>query len=152
MGRCGPVIEGREIVVAAESEFRAVMNAEHHHTAIRVRSLDTMMRFYGTTLGLPYIRQANDAQGPRVVWYQAVQLIRADGATDPTVGTMDHLAVSVLNIDAMADRLVRAGTALEAPVANADVPEIGMHLANVFFRDPEGNRVELVQWTPLQGR
>lgn len=134
----------------AEAKFAAVMNAEHHHTAIRVRDMEAMVKFYGELLGLPYIRQLNDAQGPRVVWFQAVQLVRADGPLDPKVGTMDHLAVSVLNIDAMAERLVRAGTTLEAPVANQDVPEIGMHLANVFFRDPEGNRVELVQWTPLQ--
>ena len=134
----------------ADAKFGAVMNAEHHHTAIRVRDMDAMVRFYGDVLGLPYIRQAGDAQATRFVWFQAVQLVRADGPLDPKVGTMDHLAVSVLNIDAMTQRLEQTGTALEAPVARQDVPEISMHLENVFFRDPEGNRVELVQWTPLK--
>jgi catechol 2,3-dioxygenase-like lactoylglutathione lyase family enzyme len=133
-----------------ESTFRAVMNAEHHHVAIRVRDVAGMMRYYGEVLGLPYIRQVDDAQGPRQVWYQAVQLIRADGETDQKGGTMDHLAVSVLNIEALAERLTQAGTVLESPILHADHPAIGLHLDNVFFRDPEGNRVELVQWVPLQ--
>ena len=30
-----------------------------------------------------------------------------------------------------------------------EVPAIGEKVDNVFFRDPVGNRVELVQWTPL---
>ena len=134
-----------------ESTFRALMNAEHHHVAIRVRDVAGMMRFYGELLGLPYIRQVDDAQGPRQVWYQAVQLIRADGSPDTAAGAMDHLAVSVLNIEALAERLTQAGTALESPILHADHPAIGLHLDNVFFRDPEGNRVELVQWVPLRG-
>lgn len=133
-----------------ESTFRAVMNPEHHHTAIRVHDMAKMMNYYGTVMGLPYIRQVDDAQGPRQVWYQAVQLNREDAPTDPTAGTMDHLAVSVLNIDQVVARLTQAGTVLEAPIAHSDHPAIGLHVDNVFFRDPEGNRVELVQWVPLQ--
>ena len=133
-----------------DSSFKAVINAEQHHTAIRVRDVAKMMAYYGEVMGLPYIRQVDDAQGPRQVWYQAVQLIRADGTPDPTVGTMDHLAVSVLNIEAIAERLTQAGTVLESPILHADHPALGLHLDNVFFRDPEGNRVELVQWVPLQ--
>jgi catechol 2,3-dioxygenase-like lactoylglutathione lyase family enzyme len=133
-----------------DSTFRAVMNAEHHHVAIWVQDIAKMMTYYGTVMGLPYIRQVDDAQGPRQVWYQAVQLNRAEGPTDPTAGTMDHLAVSVLNIDEVVARLTEAGTELEAPIAHSDHPSIGLHVDNVFFRDPEGNRVELVQWVPLR--
>lgn len=126
------------------------MNAEHHHVAIRVRDMDRMVAFYRDTLGLPFIRQGGDPAAPRNVWFQAVQLVRSDTPADPKAGTLDHLAVSVLNIEDMAERLTAAGTTLESPVQHQDVAEIGMHLDNVFFRDPEGNRVELVQWTPLQ--
>jgi catechol 2,3-dioxygenase-like lactoylglutathione lyase family enzyme len=133
-----------------ESTFRAVMNAEHHHTAIRVQDMAKMVFYYGAVMGLPYIRQVDDAQGPRQVWYQAVQLNRAEGPADPAAGTMDHLAVSVLNIDEVVARLTEAGTVLEAPIAHTDHPAIGLHVDNVFFRDPEGNRVELVQWVPLR--
>jgi catechol 2,3-dioxygenase-like lactoylglutathione lyase family enzyme len=133
-----------------ESTFKAVINAEQHHTAIRVRDVVKMMSFYGETMGLPYIRQVDDAQGPKQVWYQAVQLIRADGTPDPAAGTMDHLAVSVLNIEKIAERLTKAGTVLESSILHSDHPALGLHLDNVFFRDPEGNRVELVQWVPLR--
>lgn len=129
--------------------FQAVTAPFHHHAAIRVRSMDAMLAFYRDTLGLPFIRQAGEA--PNVVWLHAVQLVRSDTPGDATAGTLDHLAISVLNIDAIAARLHEHGTALEGPIAHADFPELNLHLDNCFFRDPEGNRVELVQWTPLQG-
>lgn len=131
--------------------FAAETAPFHHHVAIRARDMDRMLAFYRDTLGLPFIRQVADESGPKVVWLHAVQLIRSDDPGDTGQGTMDHLAVSVLNIDAIVASLTAGGTALEAPVAHADFPELGLHLDNVFFRDPEGNRVELVQWLPLDG-
>ncbi len=130
--------------------FQAHTAPFHHHTAIRVRSINTMLAFYRDTLGLPFIRQVGEPQTPRVVWLHAVQLIASDTPGNASEGTMDHLAISVLNIDEMADRLTSNGTSLEAPISQSSFPELNLHLKNVFFRDPEGNRVELVQWTPLQ--
>lgn len=132
------------------SAFQAEIAPFHHHTAIRVRDMDAMLAFYRDVVGLPFIRQVGDPAAPQVIWLQAVQLIRSDNPGDPRQGTLDHLAASVLNIDQIAERLTAHGTALEAPVAHSDFPELGLHLANIFFRDPEGNRVELVQWTSLE--
>ncbi|MCL4541041.1 MAG: VOC family protein [Chloroflexi bacterium] len=130
--------------------FRAILNPEHHHVAIRVKDMRTMMHFYGGVLGLPYIRELAGDPLPKVVWYQAVQLIASSSDDDPRSGVMDHLAISVLNIDEITARIESAGIPLEAPIAHQDVPAISLHLDNVFFRDPEGNRVELVQWVPLK--
>ncbi len=132
------------------SDFQAAMNCEHHHAAIRVRDLGKMTSFYGDAVGLPYIRQLGEQGAPRVVWFQSVQLIKSDAPGAATEGTLDHLAISVLNIDAIVQRLEQGGAAMEAPIAHQDFPELGLHLDNVFFRDPEGNRVELVQWVPLK--
>jgi catechol 2,3-dioxygenase-like lactoylglutathione lyase family enzyme len=129
--------------------FHAVLNPEHHHVAIRVKDMGTMIHFYGDVLGLPYIRELTGDPLPKVVWYQAVQLIASSNNAPPHGGTMDHFAISVLNIDEITARIESAGILLETPVAHQDVPAIGLHLDYVFFRDPEGNRVELVQWIPL---
>lgn len=133
------------------SAFQAETAPLHHHTAIRVRDMEALLTFYRDVVGLPFIRQVGDAAAPQVVWLHAVQLIRSDTPGDARQGTLDHLAISVLNIDRIAERLTAHGVALEGPVAHADFPELRLHLDNVFFRDPEGNRVELVQWTPLGG-
>lgn len=129
--------------------FQAETAPFHHHTAIRVRDMAAMLTFYRDVVGLPFIRQVGEDGVPRVVWLHAVQLIQADAPGDPRQGTLDHLAISVLNLERIAERLTAHGTVLEAPIAHADFPEHQLHLDNVFFRDPEGNRVELVQWTPL---
>jgi len=130
--------------------FQAEINSFHHHTAIRVRDMDTMLAFYRDTMGLPFVRQVGEGATPQVAWMQGLQLIRSDKAGDASQGTLDHLAVSVLNIEAIVERLTAQGTATEAPIAHADFPAQNLHLDNVFFRDPEGNRVELVQWVPLR--
>ena len=130
--------------------FQAEINSFHHHVAVRVRDMGAMLAFYRDTMGLPFVRQVGEATAPQVVWLQGLQLIRSDQPGDARQGTMDHLAVSVLNIEAIVERLTAQGTAMEAPIAHADFPAQNLHLDNVFFHDPEGNRVELVQWVPLQ--
>lgn len=130
--------------------FRADTAPFYHHSAIRVRDMARMLDFYRQIVGLSFIRQAGDASPPRVVWLHALQLIQSDSPGDARQGTLDHFAVSVLNIEAIAERLKEHGIALEAPIAHVNLPELNLHLDNLFFRDPEGNRVELVQWTPLQ--
>ena len=134
---------------AVPAPFQATLNHAHHHTAIRVRDFDRMVRFYRDVMGIPYIRQIDDGGTPRVVWLRAVQLIRSDAPGNAAEGTMDHLAISVLNIEAIVERLKAEGTPLEGPIQHLEVPAIGEKVDNVFFRDPDGNRVELVQWTPL---
>ena len=129
--------------------FQAETAPLHHHAAIRVRDIGAMLAFYRDAMGLPFIRQIGEGSSPRVVWLHAVQLIQADQPGEAREGTLDHLAISVLNIEQIAERLTEQGTALEAPISHSDFPELGLQLDNVFFRDPEGNRVELVQWTPL---
>ena len=133
------------------SAFRAETAPFHHHTAIRVRDLATMLAFYRDVVGLPFIRQIGEEAPARVVWLEAVQLIEAADPGDPRQGTLDHLAISVLNIEQIVARLAASGAALEGPITHADYPTLHLQLDNVFFRDPEGNRVELVQWTPLGG-
>ncbi len=133
------------------STFQAVTNPFHHHAAIRVADLGAMLAFYRDTVGLPYIREVGHADAPRVVWLHAVQLVQSATPGTAGQGTLDHLAISVLNIQDIVERVTSSGTPIEAPIAHADFPELGLHLDNVFFRDPEGNRVELVQWTQLPG-
>ncbi len=103
--------------------FQAATAPFHHHTAIRVRDIAAMLAFYRDTVGLPFIRQIGDDPAPRVVWLHAVQLIAADDPGDPRQGTLDHLAISVLNIRADRRAPGAAGAALEGPITQSDFPD-----------------------------
>ena len=85
-----------------------------------------------------------DPSRPGSVWLEGVQLVRAAEQDTADKGVLDHIGFSVANIDAIVASVVAAGTALEGPIRETTLPD-GQKMRLVFFRDPEGNRIELTQ-------
>ena len=124
---------------------KAAIVPEHLHTALRVRDLEGALRFYTEVLGLQVQRVGGpDPARPGSVWLQGVQLVRAAEQDTANKGVLDHIGFSVANIDAIVESVVAAGTPLEAPIRETTLPD-GQKMKLVFFRDPEGNRIELTQ-------
>src|SRR6476661_8102647 len=99
---------------------KAAIVPEHLHTALRVRDLEGALRFYSEVIGLQVQRVGGpDPSRPGAVWLQGVQLVRA--AEQDT-----------------------AEKELEGPIRETTLPD-GQKMRLVFFRDPEGNRIELTQ-------
>ena len=123
----------------------AAIVPEHLHTALRVRDLEAALRFYTEVIGLKELRRGGpDASRPGSVWLQGVQLVRAAEQDTAEKGVLDHIGFSVANIDAIVESVVAAGTPLEAPIRETTLPD-GQKMRLVFFRDPEGNRIELTE-------
>jgi catechol 2,3-dioxygenase-like lactoylglutathione lyase family enzyme len=103
-----------------------------HHIALRTGDVDSLVSFYGTTLGLEVIRRG--AQGGSV-WLDAggtiVMIERADPA-EPTIpaGTMELVAFAVEDKEGWRKRLAAASVAIESETAYT-----------LYFRDPDGRRV-----------
>jgi catechol 2,3-dioxygenase-like lactoylglutathione lyase family enzyme len=124
---------------------KAAIVPEHLHTALRVRDLEGALRFYGEVIGLQVQRVGGpDPSRPGSVWLQGVQLVRAAEQDTAEKGVLDHIGFSVANIDAIVESVVAAGTELEGPIRETTLPD-GQKMKLVFFRDPEGNRIELTQ-------
>ena len=124
---------------------KAAIVPEHLHTALRVRDLEGALRFYGEVIGLQVQRVGGpDPSRPGSVWLQGIQLVRAEEQDTANKGVLDHIGFSVANIDAIVESVVASGTALEAPIRETTLPD-GQKMRLVFFRDPEGNRIELTQ-------
>jgi catechol 2,3-dioxygenase-like lactoylglutathione lyase family enzyme len=125
--------------------IKAAIVPEHLHTALRVRDLEGALRFYGDVVGLQVQRVGGpDPNRPGSVWLQGIQLVRAAEQDTAEKGVLDHIGFSVANIDEIVESVVAAGTELEGPIRETTLPD-GQKMKLVFFRDPEGNRIELTQ-------
>jgi catechol 2,3-dioxygenase-like lactoylglutathione lyase family enzyme len=120
-----------------------------HHIALKTTNFDAMRAFYGETLGLPLV---GGFPGGNIVFFSlgdtTVELIRADGELAPPVLGFHHLAIEVEDTDAAYAELKGLGIVfhVEPKFAPADAPQARL----AFFKDPDGNELELFQ--PIGGR
>jgi catechol 2,3-dioxygenase-like lactoylglutathione lyase family enzyme len=118
----------------------AKIHAEYLHTALRVRDLEGAVRFYTTVVGLNEQRR-----GANGVWLDGVQLVQAPAEQDPAnKGVLDHIGFALHNLDEVVESLTTNGVELEARVRETTLPN-GQPMRLVFFKDPEGNRIELTE-------
>lgn len=124
--------------------------AHTHHVALLTANFERIRAFYVEILGLP-VRGA--FPGHNIVFVEAgsttieiVEESRAPGV--PATGGWHHLAFEVPDVDAAVAELAAHG--IQCHVQPTNFPEQAPSLRIAFFRDPDGNVLELVQ--PLGGR
>lgn len=124
--------------------FEAKVGTDHH-TAVRVRDLEKVLKFYEEVVGLKELRRNGDPAKPTAVFLPAIQLVRAENDDTSVKGTLDHVGVIVQNIEEIVAHLEQNGVKLEGPINQVKRPDGSVGARTAFFRDIEGNRVELVQ-------
>jgi glyoxylase I family protein len=111
-----------------------------HHSSIVVTDMARARRFYAEVLGLPEVERPANFVTP-VIWFEVgdeqIHLIPNDHADDESPR---HFALHVEDAHAAREHLRSLGIAIEEtiPIAGAD---------RFFIQDPDGNKVELIQWT-----
>jgi glyoxylase I family protein len=120
-----------------------------HHIALKTTNFARLCQFYGETLGLPLL---GGFPGGTIVFYGAgdttIEIITAAGEDTPPVLGWHHLAFEVADVDAAYAELSAKGIAfhVEPKFAPADAPQARL----AFFKDPDGNELELFQ--PIGGK
>ena len=125
------------------------------HIAITVRDMERSVRFYRDLLGFEVLGQLFLNEDTfKIVYLRSggacIELFEfrdndaetAVGVPD-TVGGFKHVALQTDDVDAVAARLEAAGTVFTLEPTDAVG---GVRLA--FFRDPDGNLLELVSGVP----
>ncbi len=123
---------------------KAQVRPENNHTAMRVGDLEAAVKFYSEVVGLEVLRANGDPNRPTAVFLPGIQLVRYDGDVSNR-GVLDHIGLAVGNMDEIVASLKAAGIELENNRINDNTRPDGSRVRTAFFRDPEGNRVELVE-------
>lgn len=117
------------------------------HAAIAAKDVERLANFYVQTLGFEINYRGKTAIFVKAGDGSMIEIVPADGelsqATPKTPG-LRHLALSVTGFEAECERLTAAG------ITFLDPPLIRGGNKVVFFRDPEGNILHLIErTTPL---
>jgi catechol 2,3-dioxygenase-like lactoylglutathione lyase family enzyme len=144
------------------------------HINLVVNDLDAMTRFYKTLLGLKVSKRVtiagewiDETVGLKNVKADVVYLDAASGprveliryhspptpshtAQPPNARGIRHIAFRVDGIDAMVEHLTSAGVKFFSGVQNVPDSQVtyagGVRKRLVYFRDPEGNVLELCEY------
>ena len=115
-----------------------------HHVALYTGNLERLRDFYVDTLGLP---QVGAFPGGRIIFIDAgstaIELITREGWSGTETGSWQHLAFTVEDVDAAYHELTAKGIPFH--VLPKSVPEDNPSVRIAFFKDPDGNILELFQ-------
>ena len=125
------------------------------HLALNVRDLDAMQRFYVDLLGFAVEWQPDADNVYLTSGIDNLALHRSDAAGDGDVeeagaGALDHLGLIVRvaeDVDRWAAFLEGQGVTLDAqPKTHRDGAR------SCYFRDPDGNRIQIIHHPPISGK
>ncbi|CAN5833653.1 N/A [soil metagenome] len=117
------------------------------HVCLNVRDLDATTRFYRDVLGLP-IRFTFEKEGRTVGMYFAlgndtfIEVFERDPATEVHNTGITHFCLETEHMTDLVKKLDDHG------VAHTDSLLGGDHAYQVWFKDPDGNDVEIHAYTP----
>jgi lactoylglutathione lyase len=118
------------------------------HVGLRVTDLDRSLAFY-TAVGYEVVGHVPETGLGHLTMlklpgddFVTVELVH-DPTTEVDLGTgLSHLVIQVESVDATIARLATAGIEAEDPVS----PDGADDFRTTFLTDPDGRRIELVQW------
>src|SRR6185503_13212323 len=122
------------------------------HLALHARDLDAMTSFYVDVLGfaVEWEPDADNIYLSSGIDNLALHRAPAGSSTDGTAQALDHLGLIVRaadDVDRWAAFLESRGVTLDAkPKTHRDGAR------SCYFRDPDGNRVQIIHHPPISGK
>ena len=119
------------------------------HLGLRVADLDRSLAFY-TAVGYEIVGNVPETDLGHLTMiklpgdeFVTVELVHDPKDTDIDGGTrLSHLVIQVDSMDVMLSELAAGGIDAEAPTS----PDGPADFRTTWIVDPDGNRIELVQW------
>jgi lactoylglutathione lyase len=121
------------------------------HIGLRVADLTRSLGFW-QALGYEVVGTVPDTPLGRLTMlklpgdeFVSIELVSNASATEVRAG--DRLSHIVVQVDSV-DDVLSALPGVEADVTTHGSPDDGDQFSTVWITDPDGNRIELVQWPP----
>ena len=119
------------------------------HFGLRVADLDRTLAFY-TSLGYEVVGSVPETDIGSLTMlklpgddFVTIELVVDPGQPDRAPGSgLSHFVIQVESLDATLDRLAAQGIAAPEPGS----PDGSADFRTTLLTDPDGNRIELVQW------
>ena len=119
------------------------------HIGLRVADLDRSLAFY-TSVGYEVVGEVPDTDLGHLTMlklpgdeFVSIEIVHdPDGAPVATDTRLSHLVIQVDAMDVALAELAARGIAVDAPTS----PDGSDDLRTTWIVDPDGNRIELVQW------
>ena len=119
------------------------------HFGLRVADLDRSLTFY-VALGYDVVGSVPDTPLGRLTMlklpadeFVTIELVHDPNRGDVDIGTgLSHFVIQVESVDATVAALAAQGIDADAPSS----PDGSDDFRTTFVTDPDGNRIELVQW------
>ena len=119
------------------------------HLGLRVADLDQSLAFY-TAVGYEIVGEVPETDLGHLTMlklpgdeFVAIELVHDPNGTPVDTDTrLSHLVIQVTSMDATLTELGACGIDTEAPTS----PDGSEDFQTSFIVDPDGNRIELVQW------
>ena len=135
---------------SSTSAFGAIQAIDY--TVIFVRDMTAMRRFYEDILGFPLVRELSPGWieyrvGSNTLALARPSLTAQDVPTPPGTASLQlAFKVPVAEVDRCAEHLVRESVGLVSPPTDRDFGH-----RTLFFRDPDGNLLEIFADIPRKG-
>ena len=127
-------------------QFVARVQNARLHAALKVSNLDNSVHFYHGIMGLPILMEVGQPGNPRTVFLPGVQLVRQGDAGITPGGRFDHVGIPIDNLEEVCARLDAAGYSAEVPLERRVLEGVNLPILLTFYRDPDGNRLELFRF------
>jgi lactoylglutathione lyase len=119
------------------------------HFSLRVADLGRSLAFY-TAVGYEVVGEVPDTPLGHLTMlklpgdeFVSIELVHDPGQGEASRGTgLSHFVIQVASLDAAIGELASRGVNAEAPVS----PDGSGEVRTTWVTDPDGNRIELVQW------
>lgn len=114
------------------------------HIGVFVKDMETSVKFYRDILGFTVTDVHNNLTFCNIGTC-LIELVEIKDYQPRTPGQVDHIAVEVENIEELVAELRAKG--VELPEKIGEMPTLLGGVKNIFFVGPDGERIELFEYT-----
>ena len=119
-----------------------------NHLAFYVKDLKKAYDFYHRVLGLKLVRITGTENNPQRITLEGLELSPIRPNIEDTVG-LRHVGFEVNNIEKIYIELKQKSVLFEMPIRDIKIETEKKAVKILFFRDPDGNMIELLEWRDL---